>query len=202
MPEFWFSVKRSLQCKSELSDVHDPGSRRNLSNIHRRKPCSSGCSRSISNLREVIHGSKRHIDKPPSCSPRSLGSIDFLNPITHEVVLSDAMCELKITGIGGNGGGNDGSTFVDTLKPGTPGPGRHEIVPHYHPKRSHSLSRKINGDSSICGGGNGMSSKPRGYLEADSDGAPTLICKRCGEKFKNLAAIEAHHLSNHAGNWP
>jgi len=100
----------------------------------------SGCSRSLANLRDVIHGSKRHPGQPPSCSPRSIGSSEFLNPIAHEVVLStNSRCELKITGFGGcgglgavgtaahdaDGGAADGavvSSFVGTLRPGTPGP--------------------------------------------------------------------------------
>ncbi|KAI3702925.1 hypothetical protein L6452_28679 [Arctium lappa] len=140
MPTVWFSLKKSLHCKSDPSEVHDPKSKKHLSTILTRKPGRSGCSRSIANLKDVIHGgSKRHSEKPVSCSPRSIGSSEFLNPITHEVILSDSRCELKITGFGGGfhdvtggaavtagggggGGGGDGSTFVGSLMPGTPGP--------------------------------------------------------------------------------
>ncbi|CAK9142314.1 unnamed protein product [Ilex paraguariensis] len=101
MPTVWFSLKRSLHCKSEPSDVHDPKARKHLSTILTRKAGRSGCSRSIANLKDVIHGSKRHLERPPSCSPRSIGSSEFLNPITHEVILSNSRCELKITGFGG-----------------------------------------------------------------------------------------------------
>ncbi|MED6142633.1 hypothetical protein PIB30_115692, partial [Stylosanthes scabra] len=93
MPTVWFSLKKSLHCKSEPSEVHDPKSRKQqLSTILTTKRASgrSGCSRSIANLKDVIHGSKRHIEKPPTCSPRSIGSSEFLNPITHEVILSNS----------------------------------------------------------------------------------------------------------------
>ncbi|KAL9232390.1 hypothetical protein vseg_007505 [Gypsophila vaccaria] len=117
----WFSLKKSLHCKSEPSEVHDPrsssSSKKNnqnnninnnysnynssINSILTRKVGRSGCSRSIANLKDVIHGSKRHIEKPPSCSPRSIGSSEFLNPITHEVILSgNSRCELKISGFG------------------------------------------------------------------------------------------------------
>ncbi|KAJ9551489.1 hypothetical protein OSB04_015534, partial [Centaurea solstitialis] len=112
MPTVWFSLKKSLHCKSDSSDVHDPKSKKQLPTISTRRPGRSGCSRSIANLKDVIHGgSKRHSEKPVSCSPRSIGSSEFINPITHEVILSDSRCELKITGFGagihdsGAGGG-------------------------------------------------------------------------------------------------
>ena len=57
----------------------------------------SGCSRSLANLRDVIHGSKRHPGQPPSCSPRSIGSSEFLNPIAHEVVLSSVTPYFNMT---------------------------------------------------------------------------------------------------------
>ncbi|KAI3791689.1 hypothetical protein L2E82_05550 [Cichorium intybus] len=101
MPTVWFSLKKSLHCKSEPSDVHDPKSKKQLATILTRKPGRSGRSRSIANLKDVIHGgSKRHSEKPVSCNPRSIGSSEFLNPIT-QVILNDSRCELKITGFGG-----------------------------------------------------------------------------------------------------
>nr|CAD1832137.1 unnamed protein product [Ananas comosus var. bracteatus] len=73
---------------------------------------------------------KRHTERPhhhqtTSCSPRSIGSSEFLGPIAMRVVLNDSMCELKIThGCAAaaaaaaaaasaiNGGGDVGATFV------------------------------------------------------------------------------------------
>ncbi|KDP20826.1 hypothetical protein JCGZ_21297 [Jatropha curcas] len=204
MPAFWFSLKRSLQCKSQQSDVHVPRVRSNSSSIQTKKPCGSGCSRSVSNLRDVIHGSKRYTEKAPSCSPRSLGSSDFLNPITHEVVLNDSTCELKISGFGGNasGGGAKGvsSTFVGTLKPGTPGPGGYELGTLHHPRKSSSnLSRRIQGDSPVFGTGMSISSNSRISFDAKFyDSSSNLICKKCFAEFKTLDAVEEHHLSKHA----
>ncbi|PSS24721.1 Zinc finger, C2H2 protein [Actinidia chinensis var. chinensis] len=208
MPAVWFALKRSLHCRSEPSEVHDPKvNNGNLSNILTKKSGGggrSGCSRSISNLKDVIHGSKRYMEKPPTCSPRSIGSSEFLNPITHEVVFSDSTCEIKITGVGGafqessscHGGGSGGSSaFGGTLKLGTPGPGGHN---HSHTGSStvprntaRSFSRKE------VSGINGVPSNPRGTFRKDSLGF-TSTCHKCGEQFAKWEAVEAHHLSKHA----
>ncbi|GAB2258303.1 hypothetical protein Droror1_Dr00014463 [Drosera rotundifolia] len=231
----WFSLKKSLHCKSEPSDVHDPKSSSSSSRkqqmgggmtILTTKAARSGCSRSIANLKDVIHGSKRHIERPPSnCSPRSIGSNEFMNPLVHEVILSNSRCELKITGFGGypdgngcnngvgGGGGGDGgvgvgvgSPFVGTLRPGTPGP---YPIMNYHspsyrtttsastpPRKSSSLGLK----SHVLGG---MSSKQRGtgpeVIMNDSNGsAGCVTCHKCGEQFNKWEGLEAHHLSKHA----
>ncbi|XP_022845906.1 uncharacterized protein LOC111368724 isoform X1 [Olea europaea var. sylvestris] len=201
MPAVWFALKKSLKCKSEPLDVHDPKGNGNLSHILTRKSGSgrSGCSRSIANLKDVIHGSKRHTEKPQTCSPRSVGSSELLNPITHEVVLSNSTCELKITARngfqeGGASGGACGSTFVGTLKPGTPGPRRlkgnkHRGLASPIRRTSSSLSRRSSGFGVIP-------ARPEAYFGADSNGA--LFCHKCGEPFGKWEAIEEHHLSKHA----
>ncbi|PNY06172.1 C2H2 zinc finger protein [Trifolium pratense] len=220
MPTVWFSLKKSLHCKSEPSDVHDPQTRKHLSTILTKRGGGgggrSGCSRSIANLKDVIHGSKRHIEKPPSCSPRSIGSSEFLNPITHEVILSNSRCELKITGfqegIGNNASGgsssNSGggsSTFVGTLRPGTPGPGGHPTMHYFNPsfRTSSTPPRKspflLSEGSGFHGAtAAGVHSSNRMSLETDSNGSSTVTCHKCGEHFNKWEAAEAHHLSKHA----
>ncbi|OIW08295.1 hypothetical protein TanjilG_02971 [Lupinus angustifolius] len=218
MPTVWFSLKKSLQCKSEPSDVHDPKSRKHLSTILTKRGGRSGCSRSIANLKDVIHGSKRHIEKPPDCSPRSIGSSEFLNPITHEVILSNSRCELKITGYGGfqegvsNGDGSNsnnangsssGSTFVGTLRPGTPGPGGHPTMHYFNPsfRTSSTPPRKspfLLSEGSGFHHSAGLHSSNRMSLETDSNGSSTVTCHKCGEQFNKWEAAEAHHLSKHA----
>ncbi|XP_004505426.1 uncharacterized protein [Cicer arietinum] len=217
MPTVWFSLKKSLHCKSEPSDVHDPKTRKNLSTILTKRGGRSGCSRSIANLKDVIHGSKRHLEKPPSCSPRSIGSSEFLNPITHEVILSNSRCELKITGYGGfqegvgnnnaSGSGSSGSsTYVGTLRPGTPGPGGHPTMHYFNPsfrtsstpprKSPFLLSSEKEGSGNFHGGG--IHSSNRMSLETDTNGSSTITCHKCGEQFNKWEAAEAHHLSKHA----
>ncbi|XP_038981830.1 uncharacterized protein LOC103709996 [Phoenix dactylifera] len=222
MPTVWFALKKSLHCKSEPSDVHDPKARVPLGAILTRRPGRSGCSRSIANLKDVIHGSKRHLEKPPSCSPRSIGSSEFLNPITHEVILSNSRCELRITGLGGchEGEAGVGSSYVGTLKPGTPGPGGHFSLRHNPsfrgtsatpPRRSPGLFADKEGygiggsslSSAVFGNGGGgalhVSLTPRASHEAGSHGSSANItCHKCGERFGKLEALEPHHLSKHA----
>ncbi|KAF5188253.1 C2h2-like zinc finger protein [Thalictrum thalictroides] len=213
MPTVWISLKKSLHCKSEPSEVHDP-SKNNLSSILTKKTGRSGCSRSISNLRDVIHGSKRHLDKQPICSPRSIGSSELINPIAHEVVLSDSRCELKITGFGGNNEGNGvsngGSTFVGTLTPGTPGPGgSHNMYPHSSPYRnsatpprkspsplSSNKTSRFGSSATFVDGG--MSSKFKASYAVYSNGSSLITCPKCGEQFGKWEAAEVHHLSKHA----
>ncbi|XP_021725958.1 uncharacterized protein LOC110693146 [Chenopodium quinoa] len=210
-PNVWFSLKKSLHCKSEPSDVHDPSKNVHNNNINNNKIMNSiltrrvgrsGCSRSIANLKDVIHGgSKRHIEKPPSCSPRSIGSSEFLNPITHEVILSNnnSRCELKITGYGpfdgsgfgtvsgnANGGHEDEakrgeeSAFVGTLRPGTPGPGGHPTMHYFSNSNNNPSFLRSNGRKSFSlerengngsGSSNGVNSKKRFSLEIDSNGS-------------------------------
>ncbi|CAN1243130.1 hypothetical protein LINPERPRIM_LOCUS5565 [Linum perenne] len=203
MPTVWLSsLKRSLHCKSEPSDVHDPKSRKQLNSILTRKAGGgrSGCSRSIANLKDVIHGSKRHMERPPSCSPRSIGSSEFLNPITHEVILSNSRCELKITGFGNyKGASGSGSPFVGTLRPGTPGPGGHPTMHYFNPSFRNNSSAPSAAAPPPGGHGppNGHSSR-RASLDADGNGSSTITCHKCGEHFTKFEAAENHHLSKHA----
>ncbi|KAM0871228.1 hypothetical protein ACQ4PT_039533 [Festuca glaucescens] len=231
-PTVWFALKKSLQCRSQPSEVHVPKPKSSgstgasaghghLSSIAtKRAAARSGCSRSIANLRDVIHGSKRHPGQPPSsCSPRSIGSSEFLNPIAHEVVLStNSRCELKITGFGGlaaaaaGAGGalahdSDGdvvsSSFVGTLRPGTPGPGwSHGGLQYSGSCRGSSMrctpprspNPLLDRDAGAPATGH------RASCEADAvkKGPAGLSCHRCSEQFGKWEALEAHHLSKHA----
>ncbi|KAI3498881.1 hypothetical protein L1887_34667 [Cichorium endivia] len=225
MPAVWFTLRKSLHCQSGPADVHDPNLQRtNLSKIVTKTKKSSasaggksGCSRSLANLKDVIHGSKRHMEEKPStmattttnASPRSIGSSELLNPIAHEVVLSNSNCELKITGFGslhyGNGGGGDdegvSSRFEGTLKPGTPGP----HLFHHHKTTSSPMTRgrNPNGFSRVgrgLGSGFGATnpSKARDSFEGEGNGIFSVACHKCGEQFVKWEALELHHLSKHA----
>ncbi|TVU34864.1 hypothetical protein EJB05_16719, partial [Eragrostis curvula] len=231
-PTVWFALKKSLHCRSAPSEVHVPrpkaaavpgsGGGHLSSIVTKRAAPRSGCSRSIANLRDVIHGSKRHPGQPPSCSPRSIGSSEFLNPIAHEVVLStNSRCELKITGFGGCGGGlgaaggaADGvgggggdvvSSFVGTLRPGTPGPawaaaGHHGLQysgssrVRCTPPRSPNVLLERNGSVAYAH----RASCEETATKNGKGSSGGLSCHRCGEQFSKWEALEAHHLSKHA----
>uniref|UniRef100_A0A7N0RBJ8 C2H2-type domain-containing protein n=1 Tax=Kalanchoe fedtschenkoi TaxID=63787 RepID=A0A7N0RBJ8_KALFE len=216
MATVWLSLKNSMHCKSGPTDVHDPKSRTHLSTILTKKIGRSGCSRSIANLKDAIHGSKRHLDRPPSCSPRSIGSSDFLNPITHEVILSNSRCELKITSFAGfqdgtNYGGRwctsgvGGSTFVGTLRPGTPGPGGKTAISPFYKNSSWAtpLGNLLFCHKQGSGLGGAQLSQHWCSFGADSNSASSSVaCHKCGEQFSEWEAVEAHHLSMHAGDYP
>ncbi|RWW84092.1 hypothetical protein BHE74_00007313 [Ensete ventricosum] len=203
MPTFWFALKRSLHCKSEPSEVHDPKARGHLETILTRTAGRSGCSRSMANLKDVIHGSKRHLLKPPSCSPRSSWSSKLPSPITHEVVLSNPSCELRR--ITGSEACHD-STYVATVRSGTTWPGL-QHNPSCTPRRCPSFP----GDGEVHGSGvsslspalpgNGVAAghhavpAPRFSHET----AAAVACHKCGKKFVKWQILEAHHLSKHAG---
>ncbi|KAJ0593501.1 putative transcription factor C2H2 family [Helianthus annuus] len=199
MPTVWFSLKKSLHCKSEPQDVHDPKSKKHLATILTRKPGRSGCSRSIANLKDVIHGgSKRHSEKPVNCSPRSIGSSEFLNPITHEVILSDTRCELKITGF--NGGLNNGGLEGGTLMPGTPGPGGHLTMNNVKNQQQHTTARRTVSNSLLLSsdGKNGVQKPRETESNGSNGGGGAVTCHKCGKQFGKWENLEAHHLWKHA----
>ncbi|XP_073157241.1 uncharacterized protein [Henckelia pumila] len=210
MPAVWFALKRSLHCKTEPGSVHDPkgdGSKLALPNISTKKKVGgrSGCSKSIANLKDVvIHGSKRHTEKPKICSPRSIESSELMYPITHEVMLDNSTCELKIRAFpnnrcGGDGDGDgDASDYVGMLKPGTPGPGRLQIGRGQKPGISGSPIRRTASSVSRRTSGFGvmMPTRHRSSFGAEFHGG--LFCHKCGEQFGKWEAMEEHHLSKHA----
>ncbi|KAI4304298.1 hypothetical protein MLD38_039829 [Melastoma candidum] len=193
----WFALKRSLDCKAESSGVYDP---RCPTPILTRKSGSCGCSRSISNLRDV--GSKRHPPRRSSCSPRSIASSEFGNPIAHEVVFNNLTCQIKILGYGGKVDGSrkgSGSPLVGTVRPGTPGPRGQCLVPRNSPRSTATPPRRINSGGSF--GGEGLAAT-RGSVgceyQRNVSSLSALTCNKCGEQFKKLDVIESHHLSKHA----
>ncbi|EOA16658.1 hypothetical protein CARUB_v10004841mg [Capsella rubella] len=194
LPSVWFSLRKSLPCKSDTSDVYNPRSMKELATISTKRPTSSsscgvggrsGCSRSIANLKDVINGSKQHLERPPCSSPRSIGSSEFLNPIAHDVIFSNSTCELKITGA---------TEFVGTLRPGTP--------VNYSSSRRNQASRKASSlvvsERDREGVGFHHSRRERDRDSAINGDNSSVSCHKCGDKFTKIEAAEAHHLTKHA----
>ncbi|KAK8952593.1 hypothetical protein KSP39_PZI003333 [Platanthera zijinensis] len=105
MTKFWHAIKKTLHHKSNFSDVHESAATaakkgHQDSNNEKASTCwRFGCSRSISNLKDVVHGCNRPPNPPPPSiySPRSVGSSDLLDTLAREVVSSSFNKELKIT---------------------------------------------------------------------------------------------------------
>ncbi|KAG6534988.1 uncharacterized protein LOC121992019 [Zingiber officinale] len=209
MPTLWLALKKSLHCKSNPSEVHEPRARGPFGILLvRKRTCRSSCSKSIANLKDVIHGSRRQIERHASCSPRSFGSNEFLNPIAHEVVLSDSRCELKITGFGnyhegggrsdgGGGGGEMGSAYVGTLRPGTPGPRGKSSTPPRKVAHPHWECSSLTG-ASVLGNGGGANDACVDARSSSTGSSATFTCHRCEEHFGKWEGLEAHHQSKHA----
>nr|GEW21203.1 ribonuclease H-like domain-containing protein [Tanacetum cinerariifolium] len=175
---------KSLHCKSDPREVHDPKSKPHLGAILTRKPARSGCSRSIANLKDVINGGSKRHEKPVNCSPRSIGSNEFVNPITHEVILSDS-----------SNGGNGDVTL-------------HSVKNHQQtstPRRTLSLNsaKALDRNGTANGGGvtgkNVITQKPKETESYGSNsGGGAVTCHKCGKQFGKWENLEAHHLSKHA----
>ncbi|KAJ3679407.1 hypothetical protein LUZ60_017418 [Juncus effusus] len=212
MPTVWISLKKTLHCKTDPSEVHEPKPKskqskqsRHLGSIlAKNRPCRSGCTRSIANLKDVVvHGGKKPV--PVSSSPRSIGSTEFSNPITHEVVLTGTKCELRITGIGHEKDLFEGGT----LRPGTPGPGwAAPDIPAPAPagtggatplfmRCSTTPTRRSNWLLKEGELGFGNVGRASCYERARPSNSG-MICQKCGEVFGKLEALETHHLSKHA----
>ncbi|KAK1407054.1 hypothetical protein QVD17_38665 [Tagetes erecta] len=178
MSTVWFSLKKSFHCKSDSSNVHNPKSKNHLSAILTRKPGRCGCSRSIEIVKDVINGgSKRHCENVVNCSPRSIGSNEFVNSITHEVIVNDSKCELKITGFGSGG------------------------IPVMPVRRSVEWDGNGIGNSGHLGKNNVCLQKSRrSSSEKDSGGfsGGGVTCHKCGRQFKKLVCLEEHYLFKHA----
>ncbi|KAI4364674.1 hypothetical protein MLD38_020732 [Melastoma candidum] len=134
-------------------------------------------------------------DRPPSCSPRSIGSSEFHNPMRSSLG--------PLAASGGLGGHVLGSGFVGTLTPGTP-------VHYFNPSfRSNSMTTPPMKNCSILGEKDGAAAMfgSRGHvisnrvsLDVDANGISSITCHKCGDQFSKMDAAEAHHLSRHAGN--
>ncbi|TKY71580.1 hypothetical protein E2542_SST00312 [Spatholobus suberectus] len=170
MLEVWLSLKKTLQCKPHPNQVHDPRTIRQQKGNQRKK---SGNLES-SNTKDFIQGSKRHSKNPLSFK----GDIDITSPITHEIVLDTSNNEI------GRCCPCPRSNSSSKRSEGS------------HRTRRSATSSKITypvdyNDANV-------SSNTRTLVQMDSDGCSTLTCHKCGEKLKNLDAVEAHHISEHS----
>ncbi|KAJ1396594.1 Zinc finger C2H2-type [Sesbania bispinosa] len=139
MLEVCFSLKRTLQCKSNPKQVHDPKTSRHKKSNQRTK------------------------------------GIDISNPISHEIVLDSSnneTCRCPQS----SSSSKDSEGSHRTRRPATPS----------------RITNPIDYNEA------NVSSDTKMWIEMDSDDPSSSICRKCGEKLKNLDAVEAHHISEHS----
>ncbi|KAK3131106.1 hypothetical protein QOZ80_6BG0502120 [Eleusine coracana subsp. coracana] len=195
MPAVWWTaLKKSLNCKSKAScdDVikrADDDSRGGNGSARRvlkkslfpRSPSSSllrrsGCSRTISNLRDVIRSSNQQ-QHEGCASPRSIGSSDVQ---THDALLVAAR---------GSASGRD-------LR--TPPPG-HGWSPFQHsPLLMRCSTTPLSQRKSPLRREGFATAGDRSPVPARASFEIGLRCRRCGGRVANEDALEWHHLANHA----
>jgi hypothetical protein len=120
-------------------------------------------------------GSKRYLTNSSSFYEESEGSIDISDPIINEILYDSSSLSQCNSGI------KDWEGSFRTTK------------------RVSTSSRLINHVDDY--NEENASSKTRLFVQVDSDDGPSiLMCYKCGEKLKNLNAVETHHITQHSGN--
>ncbi|TVU08569.1 hypothetical protein EJB05_41978, partial [Eragrostis curvula] len=212
---WWTALKKSLNCKSKDScDVikredSRGSSARGLKKSFLRSPSSlstsllrrSGCSRSISNLRDVVIHSGRQKEQrheapavASGCaSPRSIGSNDVVNAATHDALLAAAgrgsASGRDLGGTPGRGAWAGGGMPF----PHSPFLMRCSTTPLSQRKSPRAMSplRREGGAGDVAGE---VLSPTPGRASCEIG----VRCRRCGCRVANDDALEWHHLSNHA----
>lgn len=174
MLEAWVSLKKTLQCKPQPNQVHDPKITRQQKGNQRTKSSNLESS----NTKDFIQGSKGHLKK--SLSYR--GDIDITSPITNEIVLDSS---------------NNGTSRCCPCPQSNSG---NKASEGSHRTRRSATSSKITMTYHVDYNEANVSSNTSTLVQMDSDGCSTLTCHKCGKKLKNLDAVEAHHISEHSGN--
>jgi len=123
-----------------------------------------------SNTKDFIQGSKRHSKNPLSFK----GEIDITGPIIDEITLDSSNRETS----------------------------RRFSCPQSNSSNKASLRTRRSATSSRIAYpvDHNEANVSSNLVQMDSDGCSSLTCHKCGEKLKNLVAVEAHHISHHSGN--
>ena len=181
MSAVWNAVKKTLNCKSETSEVYEPKPRNSRTRIINRNSC---CKSRLKDVKDH-HGddqmmSRRFKEKrPTNFSPLSIRSSDLINPFTNLVRLSNQS--------------RGGSPDVATISPGS-------RLANYFNGGLESFPRNdteswSNWDPGSC------SSRRVSVAESPRGGSfRAVTCHRCDEPLTRQD-VEAHLLSKHAGKF-
>ncbi|CAL4966851.1 unnamed protein product [Urochloa decumbens] len=204
---WWTALKKSLSCKSRDSCdvIKRDDSRGGSARVLKRSflppapaPPSllprSGCSRSISNLRDVIHGDRRQAPAVAGSrcdSPRSVESSDVLNAVTHDVLLAADGGRVDLRAGAGAAPGLAAWAVggAASLSPLLARCSTARLSHRYSPRELSPLRR------SAAAGNSGVGSPAPAWAAAAAVG---VRCDRCGGRFSSDDALESHHLVYHA----
>ncbi|KAL2634872.1 hypothetical protein R1flu_006351 [Riccia fluitans] len=211
MPGSWSSWKRALSCKTDRDEVVEPpkiiisasGNKRiqtSAMGLHKANSKkhyhnnSGNCSKSLLNLRDVIHGNTRVVHK--QCSPRSQTTSD--DCLRQQVSPEYIYCDTRSSS--GGTPSDVGSVFGRCNSRS----GSLTSTPLSHASyvfRGTPL-RKLSGCYDCNMAYETLDSMQMVYkdssLHGSYCGSPKAGCPKCGETFSKAEALEAHHITQHA----
>ncbi|KAI4296525.1 hypothetical protein L6164_036475 [Bauhinia variegata] len=172
MPGFLYSLMRSFIRKLKLSEVNDPKARKHQKSAERKEPDKLERSK----LKDFINGSSKshHSPKQQSCSPKSRGKGDILNPITHSIG------EIKL--------------FQCCPRPPQAGKDLEQPQKSIRPATSSGKTDHVYGKD--CN----FSLNSRVFFWENFHDPSSSMCYICGRNSEKLDAVEKHHISGHSGN--
>ncbi|MCO5582211.1 hypothetical protein L7F22_036103 [Adiantum nelumboides] len=198
MPTSWLSWRRSLACKTQPGEVYDPQALHDDNStrakvdaavfVTRRVYMRSGCSRSIANLRDVIHSSRRidgaRVPAMPNFSPKSVESNDFVQSISHETLFQEHGC--------------DNHTHYKHQQHPHPLQGKlislddivanhHPHPHHHHHKNNGSLENIITSMGSGSFYGTPLHPSARAYAHAATPLHPSQVAPKGSNSFRKLS---------------
>ncbi|KAI5062399.1 hypothetical protein GOP47_0022938 [Adiantum capillus-veneris] len=226
VPSLYIRAKKSDRSLSEtkpvyIGDTHlaltDNSTRAKVEAavfVSRRVYMRSGCSRSIANLRDVIHSSRRidgaRLPAMPNFSPKSVESNDFVQSISHETLLQEQGCDNHSHYKHPHSLQGKLVSLDDIVA-------NHHPHPYHHHKSNGSMENITMGTTSAGSFyGTPLHPSSRGaYAHPDARNGPVgveggsttmlppvavpkAVCQRCGEAFFKYEALEQHHLLKHA----
>lgn len=193
MPGPWSSVRKALSCKTDADQVIQPHLSPTSIRQSRKLYRVRGCSRSITNLRDVIHGNTRVVHK--ESSPSSAQDSD--DGGQKQICSSDdffADTRSSSAGTPSEAGSGYGRSLSVTSTPLS-------TASYTYVLRSTPL-RRLSGCYDCSLAYETLDSMQLVYRDSLVNGSycgsPRAGCHKCGESFSKPEALEQHHISQHA----
>eukprot|EP00249_Psilotum_nudum_P005252 c18706_g1_i1 orf=798-1973(+) len=183
MPPPWISWRNSLGCKSEPDQVHNPqkvGDGKDQIGLDiTRRLLKSGCTRTLANLKDVVHSSRRAGERPSSGSPKPVEGSDFKRIASQGSVSKDAGYEVAI---------DEFKTHIASSRERSRGNTGDLPLKRFGSCYDCSVAPNPAASIVVLKGASGAGSVP----------LIPPVCQRCGEIFARHDTLEHHHLAKHA----